>query len=50
MPPRLPDRYRLSVRLGADGDVEEWLATDEHLERALAAFDRIGRELGLIGG
>ncbi len=33
MPPRLPDRYRLSVRLGADGDVEEWLATDEHLER-----------------
>ncbi|GMQ85470.1 MAG: hypothetical protein BMS9Abin07_1036 [Acidimicrobiia bacterium] len=33
MPPRLPDRYRLNVRLGADGDVEEWLATDEHLER-----------------
>lgn len=33
MPPRLPDRYHLSVRLGADGDVEEWLATDEHLER-----------------
>jgi hypothetical protein len=33
VPPRLPDRYRLSVRLGADGDVEEWLATDEHLER-----------------
>lgn len=33
MPPRLPERYRLNVRLGADGDVEEWLATDEHLER-----------------
>ncbi len=33
MPPRLPDRYRLTVRLGADGDVEEWLATDEQLER-----------------
>ena len=33
MPPRLPDRYRLNVRLGADGDVEEWLATDEQLER-----------------
>lgn len=33
MPPRLPDRYRLNVRLGTDGDVEEWLATDEHLER-----------------
>jgi len=24
--------------------------TDEHLERALAAFDRVGRELGLIVG
>ena len=24
--------------------------TDEHLERALEAFDRIGRELGIIGG
>ncbi|MEN8233419.1 MAG: hypothetical protein ABFR89_00670 [Actinomycetota bacterium] len=33
MPPRLPDRYRLNVRLGTDGDIEEWLATDEHLER-----------------
>lgn len=33
MPPRLPNRYRLNVRLGSDGDVEEWLATDEHLER-----------------
>ena len=33
MPPRLPERYRLTVRLGADGDVEEWLATDDHLER-----------------
>ncbi|MCH7846087.1 MAG: hypothetical protein IH850_09685 [Acidobacteria bacterium] len=33
MPPRLPERYRLNVRLGADGDVEEWLATDEQLER-----------------
>ena len=33
MPPRIPDRYRMNVRLGADGDIEEWLATDEHLER-----------------
>lgn len=33
MPPKLPDRYRLNVRLGADGDVEEWLATDEQLQR-----------------
>jgi hypothetical protein len=23
----------MNVRLGADGDIEEWLATDEHLER-----------------
>jgi hypothetical protein len=33
MPPRIPSRYRLNVRLGADGDIEEWLATDERLER-----------------
>lgn len=33
MPPRIPERYRLNVRLGNDGDVEEWLATDEDLER-----------------
>jgi glycine C-acetyltransferase len=24
--------------------------TDEHLDRALGAFDRVGRELGLIAG
>ena len=23
----------MNVRLGADGDIEEWLATDEQLER-----------------
>lgn len=33
MPPPLPARYRLEVRLGRDGDVEEWLATDETLDR-----------------
>jgi serine/threonine protein kinase len=33
MPPRIPGRYRMNVRLGADGDIEEWLATDEQLER-----------------
>lgn len=33
MAPRLPDRYRLNVRLGRDGDIEEWLATDEQLDR-----------------
>jgi putative peptidoglycan lipid II flippase len=33
MPPPLPSRYRLEVRLGRDQDIEEWLATDEHLDR-----------------
>jgi hypothetical protein len=33
MPPPVSDRYRLEMRLGRDGDVEEWLATDTSLER-----------------
>lgn len=33
MPPTLPDRYQLNVRLGRDGDIEEWLATDQQLDR-----------------
>lgn len=33
MPPPLPDRYSLEVRLGRDHDVEEWLATDTALDR-----------------
>ena len=33
MPPRLPDRYRLNIRLGSDGDIEEWLAKDDSLDR-----------------
>ncbi len=33
MPPRLPDRYRLNIRLGSDGDVEEWFAQDDSLDR-----------------
>ncbi len=33
MPPSLPDRYRLEVRQGRDGDIEEWLATDTALDR-----------------
>lgn len=33
MPPPLPSRYRLEIRLGRDQDIEEWLATDEHLDR-----------------
>jgi hypothetical protein len=33
VPPRLPDRYRLNIRLGSDGDIEEWLAKDDALDR-----------------
>ncbi len=33
MPPPLPDRYRLEVRLGRDGDIEHWLGTDLSLDR-----------------
>lgn len=33
MPPRLPERYRLNIRLGSDGDIEEWLASDDTLDR-----------------
>ena len=33
MAPRLPDRYQTQVRLGRDGDVEEWLAIDTSLDR-----------------
>ncbi|HSM45430.1 MAG TPA: protein kinase [Acidimicrobiia bacterium] len=33
MPASIPDRYTLEVRLGRDGDIEEWLATDTSLDR-----------------
>lgn len=33
MPPPLPARFRLEVRLGRDDDIEEWLATDVDLDR-----------------
>jgi serine/threonine protein kinase len=33
VPPRLPDRYRLNIRLGSDGDIEEWFGQDEALDR-----------------
>jgi hypothetical protein len=33
MPSPIPDRFRLEMRLGRDGDVEEWLATDVSLDR-----------------
>lgn len=33
MPPPLPDRFRLEVRIDPDEDVEQWLGTDVALER-----------------
>ncbi|CAN5873355.1 protein kinase family protein [soil metagenome] len=33
MPPPLPDRFKLEIRLGRDDDIEEWLATDRSLDR-----------------
>lgn len=33
MPPPVDERFKLEVRLGRDGDIEEWLATDTHLDR-----------------
>jgi serine/threonine protein kinase len=33
MPTAIPDRYRLDLRLGRDGDIEEWLASDTSLDR-----------------
>lgn len=33
MPTAVPDRFQLEMRLGRDGDVEEWLATDTSLDR-----------------
>ncbi|HEX6219949.1 MAG TPA: protein kinase [Acidimicrobiia bacterium] len=33
MPAAIPDRFQLEVRLGRDGDIEEWLATDSSLDR-----------------
>ncbi len=33
MPAAIPDRFTLEMRLGRDGDIEEWLATDTSLDR-----------------
>lgn len=33
MPAAIPDRYELEMRLGRDGDIEEWLASDTSLDR-----------------
>jgi serine/threonine protein kinase len=55
MPPRLPDRYRLNIRLGSDGDIEEWLAQDESLDRPvlvryLAAEASLDRRAAFLDG
>jgi hypothetical protein len=33
MPAAIPDRFQLEMRLGRDGDIEEWLAMDTSLDR-----------------
>lgn len=33
MPPPLPERYRLQIRLERDHDIEQWLGTDTSLDR-----------------
>lgn len=33
MPAAIPDRFKLEIRLGRDGDIEEWLASDTSLDR-----------------
>lgn len=33
MPAAIPDRFRLEMRLGRDGDIEEWLGSDRSLDR-----------------
>ncbi len=33
MPTAVPDRYKLELRIGRDGDIEEWLASDTSLDR-----------------
>lgn len=33
MPAAIPDRYEMEMRLGRDGDIEEWLASDTSLDR-----------------
>lgn len=33
MPTAVPDRYQLELRLGRDGDIEQWLASDTSLDR-----------------
>jgi serine/threonine protein kinase len=33
VPPPIPDRYQLEVRIGRDEDLEQWLATDTTLDR-----------------
>jgi hypothetical protein len=56
MPPPLPVRYKLEIRLGRDNDIEEWLANDEHLDRPVlirllgpdASAKRLAEFLGTV--
>jgi hypothetical protein len=35
MPAAIPDRFKLEIRLGRDGDIEEWLGSDTSLDRPI---------------
>lgn len=58
MPAAIPDRYQLEVRLGRDGDIEEWLATDSSLDRPVlvrslgpeSTLERRRRFVEAVGG
>ena len=45
MAAKLPDRYQLEIRLGRDGDIEEWLANDSTLDRPVL-IRLLGPEVG----
>ncbi len=45
MPAAIPDRYHLDLRLGRDGDIEEWLASDTSLDRPIL-IRSLGPEAG----
>ena len=45
MAAKLPDRYQLEIRLGRDGDIEEWLANDSTLDRPVLVR-LLGPEVG----
>ena len=58
MPAAIPDRFKLEIRLGRDGDIEEWLASDTSLDRPVlvrslgpeSTMDRRAEFIRNVGG